>query len=79
MYLHHPTRDEFDLPTILHAFSGSINPSSLSVGYFPDPRYINYVTELLDADADLLNQTSVFAIWHFSGYMVAVGRGAPEE
>jgi DNA-binding transcriptional ArsR family regulator len=36
MYLHHPTRDEFDLPTILHALS--------------DPQRLRIVAKLAEHD-----------------------------
>jgi hypothetical protein len=53
---------------------GTIDPFSLSVGYYPDPKWVNYISEILDADVSLPKQVSVFHIWHFSGYMFATGR-----
>jgi hypothetical protein len=53
---------------------GLVNPLSLSVGYFPDANRITSVTELLNVNVNLLSQTSVFSIWHFSGYIFASGR-----
>jgi hypothetical protein len=53
---------------------GLINPLSLSVGYFPDSTHVNSVTELLTVGVNLLNQTSVTTIWHFSGYIWTSGR-----
>jgi hypothetical protein len=32
------------------------------------------VTELLNINLNLLNQTAVFTVTHFSGYIVASGR-----
>jgi hypothetical protein len=56
------------------ASGGLVNPLSLKVGYFPDSDDITSVTELLDVGIDLLNQTSIVTLWHFSGYMWASGR-----
>jgi hypothetical protein len=53
---------------------GTINPLSLFVGYFPDDTNILSVTELLKVNLNLLNQTAVFSVTHFSGYIVASGR-----
>jgi hypothetical protein len=53
---------------------GLINPLSLFVGYFPDDKNILSVTELLNLNVNLLNQTAVFTVTHFSGYIVASGR-----
>lgn len=58
------------------ARNGLVNPLSLQVGYFPDSDDITSVTELLDVGIDLLNQTSIVTLWHFSGYMWASGRDA---
>ena len=55
---------------------GLINPLALSVGYFPDANRITSVTELLNVNVNLLSQTSVFTIWHFSGYIFASGRSS---
>jgi hypothetical protein len=53
---------------------GLVNALSLSVGYFTDNNNVNLVTELLTVGVNLLNSTSVVTIWHFSGYMWAMGR-----
>jgi hypothetical protein len=53
---------------------GLINPLSLFVGYFPDDKNILSVTELLNVNVNLLSQTAVFTVTHFSGYIVASGR-----
>jgi hypothetical protein len=53
---------------------GLVNPLSLFVGYFPDNTNIVSVTELLNINLNLLNQTAVFTVTHFSGYIVASGR-----
>jgi len=53
---------------------GLINPLSLFVGYFPDDTNLLSVTELLNVNVNLLNQTAVFTVTHFSGYIVASGR-----
>jgi hypothetical protein len=55
------------------ANGGLINALSLQVGYFTDDTKINLVTELLTVGVNLLNQTSVVTLWHFSGYMWASG------
>ena len=47
---------------------------SLKVGYFPDSKNVTSVTELLGVQLDLLNQTAITTLWHFSGYIVATGR-----
>jgi len=56
------------------AAGGLINPLSLSLGYFPDSTKQNAVTELLTLGVDVLNQTSIATIWHFSGYIWSTGR-----
>jgi hypothetical protein len=53
---------------------GLINPLSLFVGYFPNDQNVLSVTELLNVSLNLLNQTAVFSVTHFSGYIVASGR-----
>jgi hypothetical protein len=53
---------------------GLVSPLSLSVGYFTDDNNVNLVSELLTVGINLLNQTSIVTIWHFSGYMWAMGR-----
>jgi hypothetical protein len=53
---------------------GLIDPLSLSVGYFTDDNNVNLVSELLTVGVNLLNQTSVVTLWHFSGYMWSTGR-----
>jgi len=57
---------------------GSINPLSLFAGYFPDSKQITSVSELLNLDVNVLGQTSVLTIWHFSGYIIATGRSSEE-
>jgi hypothetical protein len=34
---------------------------------------VTSVTELLGVDVNLLSQTAVFSVWHFSGYILAGG------
>lgn len=51
----------------------------LSIGYYPDGSKITSVTELLNVNVDLLGQTAVSSIWHFSGYIYASGRSDSEE
>lgn len=63
-----------DLSNTQAKSGGLINPLSLFVGYFPDNTNILSVTELLDVNLNLLNQTMVFTVTHFSGYIVASGR-----
>jgi hypothetical protein len=53
---------------------GLVNPLSLFVGYFPDDKKILSVTELLNVGVNLLSQSAVFTVTHFSGYIVASGR-----
>jgi hypothetical protein len=53
---------------------GLIDPLSLYVGYFPDSSHPTTVTELLNLRVDLLSQTSIALLWHFSGYMWSSGR-----
>jgi hypothetical protein len=57
---------------------GLINPLSLFAGYFPDSKKITSVTELLNLNVNVLGQTSVMTIWHFSGYIIATGRSNAE-
>ena len=57
---------------------GLINPLSLFAGYFPDQTKITSVTELLNLNVNVLSQTSVLTIWHFSGYIIATGRSDAE-
>lgn len=63
-----------DLSNTQAKTGGLINPLSLFVGYFPDDTNILSVTELLNLNVNLLNQTAVFTVTHFSGYIVASGR-----
>jgi hypothetical protein len=63
-----------DLRNTQASSGGLINPLSLFVGYFPDDKNILSVTELLNVNLNLLNQTAVFTVTHFSGYIVASGR-----
>ena len=57
---------------------GLINPLSLFAGYFPDTKSVTSVTELLNLNVNVLSQTSVLTIWHFSGYIIATGRSSEE-
>ncbi|MDB4877067.1 MAG: hypothetical protein JWM41_3513 [Gemmatimonadetes bacterium] len=52
---------------------GLVSPLSLGVGYFPDSTHITTITELLNINVNLLNQTAITTIWHFSGYIITVG------
>jgi hypothetical protein len=58
------------------ARGGSINPLSLFVGYFPDDNNIFSVTDILQLNINLLSQTAVMTLPHFSGYIVATGYGS---
>jgi len=58
---------------------GLINPLSLFAGYFPDATQPTSISELLNVNVSLLSQTSVFSIWHFSGYIIATGRAQPSD
>jgi hypothetical protein len=53
------------------ATGGLVNPLSLKLGYFPNSSNITSVTELLTVGVNLLGQTAVSTIWHFSGYIYA--------
>jgi hypothetical protein len=57
---------------------GLINPLSLFAGYFPDANRVTSVSELLNLNINVLGQTSVLTIWHFSGYIIATGRSSDE-
>lgn len=52
---------------------GLVNPLSLQAGYFPDSTNVTSVTELLGVNVNLLSQTAIFTVWHFSGYILAGG------
>ena len=58
---------------------GLVDPTSLFAGYFPDATRQTTISELLNLNVSVLNQTSVFAIWHFSGYIIATGRAETED
>jgi ZU5 domain len=51
----------------------------LSLGYYPDPTKPTSVTELLNVTIDLVNQTAISTIWHFSGYIYASGRDSDSD
>ncbi|MEO8621507.1 MAG: hypothetical protein ABI625_10610, partial [bacterium] len=55
----------------------------LALGYYSDPSLLNslggLVSELLAGNVNLLSWTFTAKIPHFSGYMVAVGRGGSAE
>jgi hypothetical protein len=63
-----------DLNNTDAAERGTIDPLSLSVGYFTNSANIASISELLNASADVANQLSISTVWHFSGYMWATGR-----
>lgn len=72
---------KFTLPLVMtqnltktDASGGLLGLLNLKVGYFPDDKNVTSVTELLGVQLDLLNQTAITTLWHFSGYIVAVGR-----
>jgi hypothetical protein len=52
---------------------GLVNPLSLGLGYFPDSTHVTTITELLTVNVNLLNQTAISTIWHFSGYILIGG------
>ena len=52
---------------------GTIDPLLLFVGYFPDSNNITNVTEILNLQINLLQQTSTALLPHFSGYMWGCG------
>ena len=57
---------------------GLINPLSLFAGYFPDSKQTTSISEILNLNVNVLNQTSVLTIWHFSGYIIATGRSGDD-
>lgn len=57
---------------------GLLDALSLKVGYFPDASQMTTVTELLNVQVDLLNQTAIATLWHFSGYIYAGGRASSD-
>lgn len=72
---------KFTLPLVMtqsltntDASGGLLGLLNLKVGYFPDDNNVTSVTELLGVQLDLLNKTAITTLWHFSGYIVAVGR-----
>lgn len=62
-----------DLKNTQAQTGGLINPLSLQAGYFPDSTNVTSVTELLGVNVNLLSQTAIFSVWHFSGYILAGG------
>lgn len=52
---------------------GPLDASLLSAAYFPDSSNVTSVTEILGVNVNLLKQTAVFDVWHFSGYILAGG------
>ena len=58
---------------------GLLDALSLQVGYFPDASRVTSVTELLNVQVDLLNQTAITTLWHFSGYIYASGRSGDDD
>ena len=52
---------------------GLVDPLSLKAAYFPDSTNVTSVTEILGVDINLLSQTAIFNVWHFSGYILAGG------
>jgi hypothetical protein len=52
---------------------GPVNPLALYGGYFADSSQPTLVSELLNLNVNLLSQVGVMSLWHFSGYIVAVG------
>ena len=57
---------------------GLINPLSLFAGYFPDSKQTTSISEILNLNVNVLNQTSVLTIWHFSGYIIATSRSGDD-
>jgi len=56
------------------ASGGLLGLLDLKVGYFPDSSKPTSVTELLGVQVNVLNQTAITTLWHFSGYIFAGGR-----
>jgi len=54
---------------------GLISVGSLFAGYFPNDNNIFSVTEILNLNINLLNQTAIMTLSHFSGYIIATGYG----
>jgi hypothetical protein len=72
---------KFTLPLVMtqslaktDASGGLLGLLDLKVGYFPDNTNPTSVTELLGVQVNLLNQTAITTLWHFSGYIIAGGR-----
>jgi hypothetical protein len=72
---------KFTLPLVMtqnmsktDASGGLLGLLDLKVGYFPDSSRPTSVTELLGVQVNVLNQTAITTIWHFSGYIFAGGR-----
>jgi hypothetical protein len=81
-YTFEPHGLKFTLPLVMtqnlsktDASGGLLGLLDLKVGYFPDNSNPTSVTELLGVQVNLLNQTAVTTLWHFSGYIIAGGRG----
>lgn len=55
----------------------------MKLGYYSDPSLLNtvggLVSELLDGSVNLLSWTFTSSIHHFSGYMIAMGRGGNDD
>jgi hypothetical protein len=74
---------KFTLPLVMtqnlsktDASGGLLGLLDLRVGYFPDSSKPTSVTELLGVQVNLLNQTAITTLWHFSGYIFAGGRSS---
>jgi hypothetical protein len=72
---------KFALPLVMtqnmsqtDASGGLLGLLDLKVGYFPDSSKPTSVTELLGVQINVLNQTAITTLWHFSGYIFAGGR-----
>jgi hypothetical protein len=72
---------KFTLPLVMtqnmsktDASGGLLGLLDLKVGYFPDSNNPTSVTELLGVQVNVLNQTTITTLWHFSGYIFAGGR-----
>ena len=60
-----------------------LNAKLLELGYYSDPSLLNgtgaLVSELISGTVDLVSWTFTSNIKHFSGYVIACGRGASED
>lgn len=77
-----PHGTHFNLPLVMvqdlsHVQMSGINPLGMFAGYYSslnDGGNSASITELLNLGVNVANQTAVFTVTHFSGYLIATGR-----